>query len=112
MKLVSLEREEEDESTSPMYPAPTLYLDMETLEALGFTELPPAGSSFNIEARAIVRRASTEDPDADGDVDHATLELQITELGLEQQGGQMASRAKAAAKLYGGDKDADNGEDE
>jgi hypothetical protein len=94
----------------PYYPYGTcLTLNQEQLEALGFTELPHAGESFTIEAKATVRRSSTEDPDADGDVDYACVELQITHLGLEGEDDKSrTARAKGkAAKLYGGDTDGD-----
>lgn len=110
-----MQREPPEPMTLPDGPEPyysfgtCLCLDETHLEQLGFTELPPAGTAFMIEAKAIVRRSSTEDPDADGDVDRASLELQITHLGLEEQSDKMraATRSAKAAKLYGGDTDKD-----
>ena len=115
MKLIDLKTEAPRDVPMPMgqepyYPYGTcLTLDQDQLEALGLTELPPAGSAFTLEAKAIVRRSSTEDPDVDGDVDSACVELQITHLGLEGEDDKSRStRAKAkAAKLYGGDTDGD-----
>ena len=86
-----------------------LCLDQDALEKLGFDELPHAGEEFTLEARAVVRSSGTADPDVDGDVDHAHVELQITHLGIE--GSSAESRKKRsegrAAKLYGGDTDKD-----
>lgn len=58
----------------------------EELEKLGYTELPPAGTEIHLEARGVVVRAATEDPDADGDIDYCCVEVQIKELGMEQEG--------------------------
>lgn len=97
-------------AAEPPYPyGCCLTLTQEQLEDLGFTELPHAGESFTIEAKGVVRRSTTEDPDADGDVDYACVELQLTHLGLEGEDDKSRSkRAKGkAAKLYGGDTDGD-----
>jgi hypothetical protein len=89
-KLVNMAREP-SEQAAPMTEAPegpaypyslAINLDAEQLKALGFDTLPSAGMQFKIEALGTVTRASTEDPDADGDVDYACACLQITDLAL------------------------------
>lgn len=90
-----------------------LTLNQAQLEALGLG-LPPAGTELHLEARAIVTRSSTEDPDADGDIDYVCVELQLCELGIEEGEGSeeenpVERRAKNAGKLYG---KSDEGEDE
>lgn len=110
MKLAHLKREHEPVGAEPVgmgdYPMGCcLHLSEEELDALGFEELPPAGTSFNIEARAVVVSSGTDDPDADGDIDHAHVRLQVTHLGLGEEGGKKA--AKNARTMYGGDKDKD-----
>jgi hypothetical protein len=94
-----------------MPPAPypcglRLTLNQEQLQALGFKDLPSAGTQLRIEALATVTRSATEDPDADGDVDLINVELQLTELGCEVEAGPEPAekpgehRMKQAAKLY------------
>jgi len=95
----------------PQYPyGCCLCLTQEDLETLGFEELPPAGSTFKIEAIGVVTSASTEDPDADGDVDSAHVRVQITHLAMEQDSdkNRETARKAKAAKLYGGDTDRDS----
>lgn len=87
-----------------MAPSPYPYglrinLNQEQLEALGYDELPPAGTTLRIEAVGCVTRASSEDPDADGDIDYLCVEIQITEMGLEEE-----------AESQGKDTDRDGGE--
>lgn len=63
-----------------------LNITHEQLAKLGYDELPPAGTAIRLEATACVVRCTSEDPDADGDCDYSCIELQIKELGLEQDG--------------------------
>jgi hypothetical protein len=63
-----------------------LNLTQEQLAKLGYDELPPAGTEIRLEAVTTVVRTTSEDPDADGDVDYSSIELQIKELGIEQEG--------------------------
>lgn len=63
-----------------------LCLTQEELEKLGYEGLPEAGTKVRIEAVACVTRAASEDPDADGDIDYLCVEMQITELGIEEEG--------------------------
>jgi hypothetical protein len=84
-------------------PGLRLRLDAEQLEALGITEPPPAGTRWQIEATAVVTHSATEDPDADGDCDGICVELQLTELGVEESDDTPASdklNDRAAVALY------------
>lgn len=81
-----------------------LNLNQEQLEALGYEELPPAGTKCRIEAVGCVTRSSSEDPDADGDIDYLCVELQITEMGMEEESGPEDDTDKAggrAERMYG-----------
>jgi hypothetical protein len=117
MKLVHLKMDSPQNLAMPsiaqelMYPyGCCLHLTQEILEALGFEELPPAGSTFKVEGIGVVTSASTEDPDADGDVDMANVRIQMTHLAIEQDSdkNRAAARKSKAAKLYGGDTDKDS----
>jgi hypothetical protein len=72
-------------ATSPFPYGLRLTLNQEQLEALGHEELPPAGTMVRIEAVGCVTRASSEDPDADGDIDYLCVEIQIIEMGMEEE---------------------------
>lgn len=79
-------------------------LNQEQLEALGYDELPPAGTTLRIEAVGCVTRASSEDPDADGDIDYLCVEIQITEMGLEEEAASSGTDTDGdgrAGRLYG-----------
>jgi hypothetical protein len=84
-----------------------LNLSQEQLEALGYDELPPAGTEVRIEALGCVTRASSEDPDADGDIDYLCVEIQITEMGLEEEGESAGEDEDEdrAGRMYGKGKD-------
>ena len=91
MNLVSMEVESSDSTpmampgTSCPYPyGLRINLSQEQLQALGYDGLPPAGTMVRIEAVGCVTRASSEDPDADGDIDYLCVEIQITEMGMEE----------------------------
>ena len=96
MELVSMAREQPTGdkmygAAVPCEPCPYPYglrlnLSQEQLAALGYTELPPAGTTLRLEAVAVVTRSASEDPDADGDIDYLCVEMQITEMGVEQEG--------------------------
>lgn len=78
-------------AATPMAPSPYPYglrlnLTQDELSKLGYEELPPAGTEIRLEAVAVVTRSCTEDPDADGDIDYVCVEMQITQLGVEQEG--------------------------
>lgn len=81
-------------------------LSQEQLKALGYSDLPPAGTTLHLEATGVVTRASSEDPDADGDIDYLCVEIQITEMGVEETGltaGEDADGDSAgkANRMYG-----------
>lgn len=81
-----------------------LNLNQEQLEALGYDELPPAGTTVRIEAVGCVTRASSEDPDADGDIDYLCVEIQITEMGLEEEAASSGTDTDGdgrAGRMYG-----------
>ena len=82
-----------------------LNLGQEQLAALGYSELPEAGTTVRIEAVGVVTRASSEDPDADGDVDYLCVEIQITEMGLEEEeessGEDTDGDGDRAGRMYG-----------
>lgn len=112
MKLIDMHHKPGEGEAMPMpacsgeYPyGLRITLNEKQLEALGM-EMPTAGTNLHIEAHAVVTRAATEDPDADGDIDFVCVELQLTELGIE--GGEseeededpIETRNTRAAKLY------------
>lgn len=115
MKLIDMHHKPgEGESMPVCAPGPQsdypyglrMTLHEEQLKALGFSELPKAGTAIHLEAMACVTRSATEDPDADGDVDYVCVELQLTQLGAEIDGepepeNKVERRQKSAAKLYG-----------
>ena len=95
MELVSMESEPAAATDMPMavacspYPyGLRLHLTQNELEKLGYEGLPPAGTKVRIEAVACVTRAASEDPDADGDIDYLCVEMQITELGIEEEASE------------------------
>lgn len=115
MKLIDMHHKPGEGEAMPMpacsgeYPyGLRLTLNEAQLEALGM-ELPHAGTKLHLEAYATVTRSATEDPDADGDVDFVCVELQLTELGVEEGGeedgeketDEVTKRDRKAAKLYG-----------
>jgi hypothetical protein len=106
MKLIDMHHKPGEGEAIPTPDCPGEYpyglritLNEEQLEALGI-EMPKAGTALHIEAKAIVTRASTEDPDADGDIDYVCVELQLTELGVEVEENAVETRNKKAKKLY------------
>jgi hypothetical protein len=109
MKLVSmkLDPEEQAEQTpeakemeAPKYPyGSCLYLDETVLEMLGIKELPPVGTKFTIQAQAVV--TGTSEREYEGGK-HATLDLQLTDLGMEAGKGKKGADLKETAeKIYG-----------
>lgn len=115
MDLVSMAREQEPAGlyataapavpTAPPYPyGLRINLTQEELEKLGFKDLPPAGTALRLEAVGCVTRSASEDPDADGDIDYLCVEVQITELGIEEEGesaGVGQEDGERAGRLYG-----------
>jgi hypothetical protein len=64
--------------------APCLTLNHEQLKALGFETLPVAGTRLEVTAVAVVTRSTTEDPDANGDIDYSHVELRLVELDCKE----------------------------
>jgi len=102
MKLVNL-KTTSDAQCSPCPPEAygyglRIYLSDDQCEALGITKALAAGTQVTIQATAIVVRSS-QAVEADGDDagPDITLDLQITDMGL--QPGQVLRNA--AAVLYG-----------
>lgn len=93
--------------TSSPYPyGLRINLTQDQLKALGYEGLPPAGTMLHIEATGCVTRASSEDPDADGDIDYLCVEVQITEMGVEETEASSGTdsdsdSAGKADRLYG-----------
>lgn len=115
MEMVSMEREGGETMNLPTAYIPSPYpcglrlnITLDDLKKLGYDELPPAGTMCKIEALACVVRATSEDPDADGDCDYCCIELQITEMGMEEESepeeDRDEEREHTAHKLYGGEK--------
>ena len=112
-KLISMAHKPGDGEAVPMPAVQSEYpyglrvtLNEPQLEALGFKGLPEAGTQLHLEAIAVVTRASTEDPDADGDVDFVCVELQLTQLGIEEATedeptNAVERRERKISKLYG-----------
>lgn len=94
MELVSMAEERNEMGNCvPCPPNPYPWglrfnLTHEQLAKLGYDELPPAGTTLRLEAVACVTRTESCDPDADGDVDYSCIELQIKELGLQEEGDE------------------------
>ena len=99
---LKFDKEEADEQMSPEnfspeYPGGTcLYLDTKTLEKLGMTTLPEAGSVMDIEAMATVRAISEKE--CHGKIEKC-VELQITDLALSKA----QPKRDTAEVLYGSD---------
>jgi hypothetical protein len=109
MEMVSMESEPVTEMTGVAMPACSpypyglrLHLTQVELEKLGYEGLPPAGTKVRIEAVACVTRAASEDPDADGDIDYLCVEMQITELGIEEEEGESDEGGDRAERMYKG----------
>jgi hypothetical protein len=111
VKLVSMENGEAGMDTPAMayQPCPYPYglrlnLNQEQLAALGYDELPPAGTILRVEAVGCVTRSSSEDPDADGDIDYLCVEVQITQMGMEEEtasSGKDGDAGTRAGRMYG-----------
>ena len=81
----------------------TMMLDADTIDQLGLTGIPPAGTQFHIEGFGVVAYSSTSDPDSDGDIDHVCLSLQLTHMALEHEGMDEddGDEGGPAERLYG-----------
>ncbi len=102
MTNLKLDKEEANEincveSYTPEYPGGTcLYLNTKTLEKLGITTLPEAGSVMAIDAMATVKLISERE--CHGEIEKC-VELQITDLALSKA----QPKKDTAEVLYGSD---------
>jgi hypothetical protein len=75
------------------------------LEALGFKDLPVAGTQMELQARAVMTHVMSADPDADGVIDSVRVELRLVELAIDQPQiahtrNAVERREHSAARLY------------
>lgn len=97
-KMVSMMRTAEDkrgdkmagpaiESTAPDYPyGLCIHLDKDELDKLGIKDLPKIGTEMMIEAKVKVTRISQSAAEsADGSDEYTSVDLQITDIGLEAE---------------------------
>ncbi len=106
MKLVSMKRADDDDMDTISYSAPnygyglSICLNEDQCEALGITKALRAGSKVSISGVGIVT-SSTESVtrEAGESGSDITLTIQLTEMGLQQQG----KISNASAILYGDD---------
>lgn len=107
MNLIDMKQEGGDQcvpmpACSPYPYGLRLNLNQEQLAALGYDSLPPAGTTLRIEAVGCVTRSSSEDPDADGDIDYLCVEVQITEMGIEEEAPSAGKEGgDRAGRMYG-----------
>ena len=104
MKLSSKEATEAMPTAMPEKPeypyGLRLRLEKEELEKLGIKELPKVGEIFTVEAKAHVLSVSAG---ASQEHEHASMDLQITHMGLGEDGE--VKSAHLAKKMYGEMKD-------
>ena len=102
MSMVSMKtRPEPDDAPSGYDCCPCLYLNDDQVEALGIKGMPPPGTVFTLQCRAVVERVSAEAEEADekateGSAPDVSLSLKITDMAASRSGGD------AASMLYGG----------
>lgn len=105
MKLVSMKRESGDSDCCDYGCGPSanygyglqLYLDSDQCEALGIDKALAAGTKVTLQAMAIVTSATDSVSRDDGrDI---SLSIQITDLGIKEEG----RLSNASAILYGKD---------
>ena len=77
-----------------------LHLDKQQCAALGLTALPAPGTPVMIRARCIVTRTEVVN-DGDSDDPENNLNMQITDLEIDSNGGTETA-GQAATLLYGG----------
>ena len=106
MKLVSMKRADDDDMDMVPYSSPnygyglSICLNEDQCEALGITKALRAGSKVTVQGMGIVT-SSTESVtrEAGESGSDITLTIQLTDMGLQQQG----KASNAAAILYGDD---------
>lgn len=102
MTNIRIEREHMNEEYKPSaYPyGAEIYLDGETCEKLGITELMRAGQQVYVQAIGIVKRASEElEGEDDSGGKDVSLCIQLTDMEVRPKGDPSAARA--ATMLYG-----------
>lgn len=109
MKLVDLKTDGDADDfygAAPDYAMPDypwgarICLSNDELEKLGITTFPPVGAMFNVECVARVVCVSEDETDNGKGEPRRRMELQIMQMGAEQQ------TANGAAKLYRSTSDA------
>ena len=105
MKMASMNTGD-DYAVSPSMPdcCPCLYLNDDQVEALGIKGMPPPGTVFTIQARAVVTSVTARAEEADeaateGTKPDVSLSLKITDMGAS---AASTSDAERATMLYGG----------
>lgn len=104
MSLINIRRDSEEmseEYKSSAYPyGAEIYLDGDTCEKLGITDLLRAGQKVSVQAVGIVKRASEEleSEDESGGKD-VSLCIQLTDMDVRATGE--VSPQRAATMLYG-----------
>lgn len=105
MNLVSMKTEPESYGVDAVAPdcCPRIYLTDDQVEALGITGMPPPGTVFMIQAKAVVTRTSAhaeeaEEVPTEGMKPDVCLDLKITDMGVQRAS---ASNAEVAKALYG-----------
>ena len=103
MSMVSLKTSLESmEQPIPSYDCcPCIYLNDDQVEALGIKGMPPPGTVFMLQCKAVVEsvtaRAEAADEKAtEGSAPDVSLSLKITDMAASRSGGD------AASMLYGG----------
>ena len=99
LQLSKAEAQEESGATPelPRYPyGLSIYLDDETLEKLGMTEMPKVGTVLQLTAQVTVTGTSTRATQGEKEAGEATettcscVDLQITDMDLQGGGKDMA----------------------
>lgn len=103
MSMVSMKTEDDGDATVPggYDCCPCIYLNDDQVEALGIKGMPPPGTVFTLQCRAVVTsvtaRAEESDEKAkEGGAPDVNLSLKITDMSASRAGGDSASM------LYGG----------
>lgn len=97
-KMVSMKRSPSDKRGDKMETAPCeaiepdypwglcVHMDKDELDKLGITDLPKIGTEMMIEAKVKVTRISQSAAEsADGSDEYTSVDLQITDIGLEDE---------------------------
>lgn len=103
MQMVSMKTGDHEPScTVGEYdPSPCIYLNDDQVEALGIKGMPPPGTVFTLQCRAVVTSVTARAEEggekaAEGDAPDVNLSLKITDMAASRAGGDTASM------LYGG----------